>query len=397
MKQGWHINKLGDLYPLKTGKTPSRGDASLWDTKKATNNLWVSIADISANEGKAITDTKEYISDKACDKFPMVPEGTLLVSFKLSLGRMSFVGKALRTNEAILSLSPISEINQRFLYYYFLFFDWDKAAEGDVKVKGKTLNQKKLAEIPILYPSISEQQRIVSLLDAEFAKVDALKANAEKNLQNAKDLFQAVLKKELEPKEGWSATAISNISKSSENIKWKNVDASEKFKYIDLTSVDRSSHSIVDPQIITSQNAPSRAQRIVKTNDVIFATTRPTLKRLCIISKEYDGNICSTGFCVIRPHLSVLPKWIYYNLSTEEFYDYVEPLQTGATYPAITDNDIRNYTIYLPSIEDQQSIVARLDTLNEKCKTLQANYEKTLTLCDDLKQALLRKAFIGEI
>ena len=258
-----------------------------------------------------------------------------------------------------------------------------------------TLKELSSFEVPV--PTISEQQRIVALLDAEFAKIDALKANAEKNLQNAKDLFQAALKKELEPKEGWSATTISNVSKSSENIKWKNVIASEKFKYIDLTSVDRSSHSIVDPQIITSQNAPSRAQRIVKTNDVIFATTRPTLRRLCIISKEYDGNICSTGFCVIRPHLSVLPKWIYYNLSTEEFYDYVEPLQTGATYPAITDNDIRNYTIYLPSIEDQQSIVSRIDTLNEKCKALQANYEKTLSLCDDLKQALLRKAFNGEI
>lgn len=286
-------------------------------------------------------------------------------------------------------LAPKSFLNPKYFYYWVM--------SVHIPSHGYARHYRYLKEHQVPVPPLSEQQRIVALLDAEFAKIDALKANAEKNLQNAKDLFQAALKKELEPKEGWNATAISNVSKGSENIKWKNVNVSEKFKYIDLTSVDRSSHSIVDPQIITSQNAPSRAQRIVKTNDVIFATTRPTLKRLCIIPKEYDGNICSTGFCVIRPHLSVLPKWIYYNLSTEEFYDYVEPLQTGATYPAITDNDIRNYTIYLPSIEDQQSIVARLDTLNEKCKTLQANYEKTLSLCDDLKQALLRKAFNGEI
>lgn len=391
MKQG-KLYKLGDICDFQGGSQPPKQE---WiRTPKEGYVRMLQIRDF--------TQSREFIIEyvKCSKKLRYCNEDDILIGrYGASVGKI-LTGLGGAYNVAIIKTIPNEQIITKA--YIRRFFEGDVFQALLQKVCGQRTAQagfskEDIVDCPIFVPSLSEQQRIVALLDAEFAKIDALKANAEKNLQNAKDLFQAALKKELEPKEGWIATAISNVSKSSENIKWKNVNVSEKFKYIDLTSVDRSSHSIIDPQIITSQNAPSRAQRIVKTNDVIFATTRPTLKRLCIIPKEYDGNICSTGFCVIRPHLSVLPKWIYYNLSTEEFYDYVEPLQTGATYPAITDNDIRNYIIYLPSIEDQQSIVSRLDTLNEKCKALQTNYEKTLSLCDDLKQALLKKAFDGEL
>lgn len=379
MKQGWQIKKLGDLYPLKTGKTPSRGDASLWDTKKATNNLWVSIADISANEGKAITDTKEYISDKACDKFPMVPEGALLVSFKLSLGRMSFAGKALRTNEAILSLSPISEINQRFLYYYFLFFDWDKAAEGDVKVKGKTLNQKKLAEIPILYPSISEQQRIVSLLDAEFAKIDALKANATKNLQNAKDLFQAALKKELEPKEGWKSMLLGDFAK---------MKAGDFIKASDIHS------DYYEGSFPCYGGNGLRGYVDVPNKEGEY----------CLIGRQgaLCGNVhiangvfrATEHAVVVEPYFSMPIKLVYYLLTALNLNKY----STGAAQPGLSVKNIAEKAmISIPPEEKYSIIAATLDGLSVRTQVLQANYEKTLSLCDDLKQALLRKAFNGEI
>ena len=399
MKQGWQIKKLGDLYPLKTGRTPSRGDASLWDTKKATNNLWVSIADISANEGKAITDTKEYISDKACDKFPMVPEGTLLVSFKLSLGRMSFVGKALRTNEAILSLSPISEINQRFLYYYFLFFDWDKAAEGDVKVKGKTLNQKKLAEIPILYPSISEQQRIVNLLDVEFAKIDALKANAEKNLQNAKDLFQAALKKELEPKKDWKVQTLKDIGLTQTGTTPK---TSVKGNYGDFipfikpadVNIDGLGNLNYNNEGLSEQGAKSG--RVFDANSILMVCIGATIGKVGYAKQRVSSN---QQINVLTPYNGYDSKFLYYCMASPSFQFEVikEGESAKATLPIINKSKWESLSIATPTIADQQYIVARLDALNEKCNALQANYEKTLNLCDDLKQALLRKAFNGEI
>ena len=92
MKEGWEYIDFKDVFPIKMGKTPPRGDKSSWDEKKETHNKWVSIADISNNEGKIIKDTKEYISDSAAEKISKVSKGSLLMSFKLSIGRMAFAG-----------------------------------------------------------------------------------------------------------------------------------------------------------------------------------------------------------------------------------------------------------------------------------------------------------------
>jgi len=144
-------------------------------------------------------------------------------------------------------------------------------------------------------------------------------------------------------------------------MKWKENDNID-FKYIDLSSVDRMSNKITETQIITSQNAPSRAQQIVRNNDVIFGTTRPTLKRYCLITPEYDGQICSTGFCVLRANTEmILPKYLFFVLTTSDFYNYVESNQEGAGYPAISNNKVKEYKMAVPSIEEQNRIVEVLD------------------------------------
>jgi len=92
---------------------------------------------------------------------------------------------------------------------------------------------------------------------------------------------------------------LGKLVKRGTNIKWADVRA-QAFQYIDLTSVDRVTHAISDTETITSETAPSRAQQIVREGDVLFGTTRPMLKRYCVISAEFDGQIASTGYCVLR-------------------------------------------------------------------------------------------------
>ena len=212
MKEGWTYKKLGEIYPIIMGKTPPRNITRFWDTNKESHNLWVSIADLSKNEGKNIYDTKEYITDEATKNITKIPKGSLLVSFKLTLGKMAFAGTDLYTNEAIMSLNGNKDYNLRFLYYYFSSLDWGNLAAGNEKVKGKTLNKKSLAEIPIVILSLEEQQTIVEKLDSAFTKIDALKKNAEKNLENARALFQKVLAEEMTPKEGWEDKSLKELT-----------------------------------------------------------------------------------------------------------------------------------------------------------------------------------------
>lgn len=144
------------------------------------------------------------------------------------------------------------------------------------------------------------------------------------------------------------------------NIKWN--ETKKTYRYIDLTSVSRKNHMITETTEITAENAPSRAQKIVEKNDVIFATTRPTLRRFAIISDHNAGNIASTGYCVLRANSSqVLPKWIYYNISTSVFNEYVEKNQEGSAYPAISDTKVKAFKIPVPKISEQERIVAILD------------------------------------
>jgi type I restriction enzyme S subunit len=146
-----------------------------------------------------------------------------------------------------------------------------------------------------------------------------------------------------------------------ESIKWKE-NYNTEFQYIDLSSVNRENSKITEIQIINFENAPSRAQQIVKYEDVIFGTTRPTLKRFCFITHEYDGQICSTGFCVLRANKEfILPKYLYFILTTSDFYDYVENNQEGAGYPAIPNSKVMKYKVAIPPLEEQARIVAILD------------------------------------
>jgi len=195
--------------------------------------------------------------------------------------------------------------------------------------------------------------------------------------------------------DGVEYVKLADACLSTNNIKWKDVGDSS-FQYIDLTSVDRVEHRITETQTIDAISAPSRAQQIVKADDVIFATTRPTLWRFYTISAEYDEQICSTGFCVLRPDIeTVIPRYIYHIIGTTEFKSYVEKNQKGASYPSITNTEVKAFQIPLPPLPVQREIVRILDNFTELTAELtteltarkkQYNYyrDELLTFGDDV-------------
>ena len=133
--------------------------------------------------------------------------------------------------------------------------------------------------------------------------------------------------------DGVEYKSLQECTQKIDNIKW--ACANKDYQYIDLSSVDLDTHQISNTQIISADNAPSRAQQIVRHNDILLGTTRPMLRRYCMISSSYDGQICSTGFCVLRAQDFVLPQWIYHQITSTDFFAYVEKNQKGASYPSI--------------------------------------------------------------
>jgi type I restriction enzyme, S subunit len=139
-----------------------------------------------------------------------------------------------------------------------------------------------------------------------------------------------------------------------------------EIEYIDVSSVNRDTLSIQQTSILLGSEAPSRARRLVHTGDVIFATVRPTLKRITVIPETLDGAVCSTGYFVLRPTDEVLSRYLFYYLQGQRFSNEMESLQRGASYPAVSDKDVKEHNMLLPSLSEQQRIVSILDKVFEE-------------------------------
>ena len=157
---------------------------------------------------------------------------------------------------------------------------------------------------------------------------------------------------------------LADITLPTSNIKWRDVEHTHL--YIDLSSVSIETKKIIETSEVDATNAPSRAQKIIQEGDVIFATTRPTQMRYCLIDDIYSGQIASTGYCVLRPQISkVLPKWILYCIASKRFKSHVENNESGAAYPAISDTKIKAFEIPVLPLNIQAEIIQILDTFTE--------------------------------
>jgi type I restriction enzyme S subunit len=268
-------------------------------------------------------------------------------------------------------------------------------------VNGSTIPHiyfKDYKEEPFPYSQLIEQQRIVSILDEAFAALDQAKDNLQRNVQNAKDLFQSELNQIFMQKgDDWVEKKLEKVLQKTETINPLN-QPNKEYIYIDVSSVNKESLLIEETSLIKGENAPSRARKLIKTNDVIFATVRPTLKRIAIITENYNEQICSTGYFVLRAAPIIHYGLLFYYLQTIDFQDNMKVLQKGANYPAVTDGQIREQIIAFPKDKkEQQRIVERLDALSAETQTLKKAYEQKLLYIETLKKSLLQKAFSGDL
>ncbi len=281
--------------------------------------------------------------------------------------------------------------NPKYLAYYLKtpsFFDFKKRNRTGTKVIRVHGDRLATFQIPIPCPdnpekSLAIQAEIVRILDT----FTALTAELTAELTDRKKQYNYYRDRLLTFEEGeveWKT--LGDLTLPTSNIRWKETD--RPYRYIDLTSVSRENNSIIETSEITDLNAPSRAQKLVEKDDVIFATTRPTQLRLCLINEEYSGEVASTGYCVLRAKADeILPKWIYYHLSSLKFFNYVEENQSGSAYPAISDSKVKEFKLPIPhpsnpvkSLAEQARIVAILDKFDTLTHSISEGLPREIAL-----------------
>lgn len=266
----------------------------------------------------------------------------------------------------------------RFLYFYLK--NNSKEIENLCTFDGiPALNKSALEGLLIPIPSLEIQEKIVQILDKMTDYVTELTSELTSRKKQYSYYRDKLLSFEDEVYQvEWKTLAA--VSEKTSNISWNKIGDDEKFKYIDLSSVDRVFNNIIETTSITKLTAPSRAQKIVKSDDIILGTTRPTLKRFTKITDDYNDQICSTGFYVFRTNGEVLPNYVYHIFSSSDFYKYLEENQSGASYPSISDALVKKYKIPVPSLEIQSRIVEVLDKFDTVCNDLNIGLPKEIEL-----------------
>ena len=376
MNNGWQTRRLGDLCEIKLGKTPARANKEFWDEKRETSNVWLSIADLLNADDNVVVDSKEYLSDKGAAISKTVRKGTLLASFKLTLGRLAFAGRDIFTNEAIAALNIFNEreLSKEFLFYFLHFFDWDKATEGDVKLKGKTLNKAKLKEMAVHFPPLPEQRRIVGILDEAFEGIATAKANAEKNLPNARALFESHLNGPETEK-----TSLGNLVK----IRTGKLNAN--------AAVEGGQYPFF-----------TCSREIYAINDYAFDCEAILLAGNNAVGdfnvKHYKGKFNAyqrTYVITVNEKNRVLYRFLYFQVlkSLKKF----KAQSVGAGTKFLKIDMIKELEIALPSLAEQQRIVSTMDSIRNETQRLESIYQQKLAALEELKKSLLHQAFTGAL
>ena len=320
--------------------------------------------------------------------------GDILMSVRAPVGPTNITDRKICIGRGLAAIRCNRDIIPQYILYALRNIE-SKIIGNDGAVFN-SINRKQIEDLPLPILSLSEQQSIVDYLDSAFAKIDAMKANAEKALNEAKALFQASLKEMLEPKEGWEEKTLREVCSlitdgthhsppNNENGKYKYITA----KNIKIWGLDLSNITYVSEDIHKEIIARCYPQK----GDVLYIKDGATTGIAIVNPLEEEFSILSS-VALIKPNKEVLSsEFLCYTLNSPSIYNQTRNQMDGAAITRVTLVKIKGFVVPIPPISEQQRIVLHLDSLKSKVDRLQENYEKISQECDALKQAILRQVF----
>ena len=371
--------KLGDCCESELGKTLDEGrNTGLYRPYLcALNVLWGKI-DLSTIKQMRIEDVER-------ERY-LVKKGDLLVCEGGEIGRCAIWENddEIYYQNALHRVRFYKEYDAYFFMYLLCHYNDLKLIEQYGKgLTIKHLNQAAFRSIPVCVPSLPAQRRIAAI----FSSADKVIVSTQKVIAKYKQMKQGLMEDLLKPKEGWKMVRLGEVGEINPSNKGP---IPNQFIYIDLESVIAG--KLLFENYILKGNAPSRAQRLVDKNDVLYQTVRP-YQRNNYIHKKQGNYVASTGYALIRCHDDYEPDFIFYLLHTHNFESVVLGLCTGTSYPAIAPNNLKRIEIAIPfkngkpDLAEQRRIAAILSGIDAKI----AAEERVLEKYEKVKKGLMER------
>jgi len=412
MKEGWELKKLSEVCDLQNGFAFK----SKWYVDKS-NTLNVRMSNIRPDGTFNPEHNIKYLPDELANDYKqyLLSEGDLVIAMTDMAGDPKILGVPtlvcnLKNRNFLLNqrVGKLTDFSDNIFVPYLRYFLSSPKIKEYYKSKGAgglQINISKqdilTAEIPI--PPLTEQKAIVAILDQAFAAIDNAIANIEKNIENAKELFQSKLNEIFSQKgDGWESIKLSEIAEFKNGLNFSKSSSGESIKLVGVA--DFQNYFDVQTKKLNSVQIDGNISELYELKEGDLLTVRsngnPKLIGRCIVANEVNQKTSHSGFTIrIRPDSKTVDsKYLCHLMKSSKLRNEMIDGGNGINIKSLNQTTLGNLEIVLPTEIDKQKLIAKeLAFLSAKIKKLRKVYKQKIVEIDEIKKSLLQKAFEGEL
>jgi type I restriction enzyme, S subunit len=397
MKNGWQRKHIGDLCVVIAGQSP---EGKFYNAVGKGMPFYQGKKDFGEKFIEAPTTWTTQTTKVA-------KEGDILMSVRAPVGPVNFATEEVCIGRGLAAIRSGTELDRDFLYYQLLHLQPDIAGrEGAVFA---SINKSEIEALPLAFTPLPEQQRIVGILDGAFAGVATAKANAEKNLQNARALFESHLQSVFTQRgKGWMEKKLGDetLLEIIDGDRGTNYPKAADFHdeghclFLNTKNVRPDGFEFESTMFITAEKDGQLRKGKLKRDDVVL-TTRGTIGNIGLYSEDvaFDNVRINSGMLIFRPNQrTLLSAYLFELLRSKIVKDQIRKQTTGAAQPQLPIKTLVNFTIPVPTnLDDQRALVKKLRAFEPETQRLASLYERKLAALEALKKSLLHQAFTGQL
>jgi type I restriction enzyme S subunit len=395
VKAGWVTKKLSEVCVIERGGSPRPINSYLTDAPDGIN--WIKIGD-TKNVTKYIYSTEEKIRPEGAKRSRMVFDGDFILSNSMSFGRPYIMKTTGCIHDGWLVLREReTQINQDYLYYVLssdlVFQQFDRLAAGSTV---RNLNISLVSSVQIPLPPLPEQQRIVGILDEAFDGIATAKVNTEKNIQNARALFENHLQTVFKnPGDGWVYKKVGEIAfHSLGKMLDKAKNKGEPRPYLRNLNVRWFNFDLSD--VLEMRFLPEEAERYTAAKGDLLICEGGYPGRAAIWDEDYPIHF-QKALHRVRFSKPGYNKWFLYLLYAKDKSGELRSYFTGTGIQHFTGEVLDRLTIPVPPVNEVRKHVLRFEKVHDDTLRLESIYQQKLSALDALKKSLLHQAFSGKL
>jgi type I restriction enzyme S subunit len=393
MKKGWQTKKLGDVCDFEGGSQPPKSEF-IYDEKPGYVRF-LQIRDFGSD--KNITYIRHSKKNRLCDE-----NDILIGRYGASVGKI-LTGKAGSYNVALMKTLPNLEVLDQSWFYHFLISDEFQKPLLNVADRSAQAGFSKddIYNFPVTLPPLPEQQRIVGLLDEAFEGLATAKASAEKNLQNARALFESHLQSVFTQRgPGWVEKRIEEWCDSVMDCVNKTAPVIEEptpFKMIRTTNVRNGRVDVSTVRFVTEETYKIWTRRQTPQKGDVILTREAPMGEVGMLLTD-DKVFLGQRLVSYRANSSKLDNhFLLFALQSGDLQGQIHAKASGSTVQHMRVPDTKNLLLAAPPLTEQREVVSQLVSLREETQRLARLYERKHAALEALKKSLLHQAFTGAL